>query len=196
MTENTIQPLEILTYPDPFLSKRSRETTPAEIANGTADGWNLAELVERMKATLVVDKGIGLAAPQVGVGLRLILADLSREGGSLMAVLNPVLSEGRGAVIDEEGCLSVPGLRVKVKRFASIKVSGVDIQGRPVALEAESLAARIFQHEVDHLDGILIVNRLGMASRLMVRRQLAELEDEYSLRQRRRRASPAAVAAR
>jgi peptide deformylase len=196
MSEDSSQPLVILAYPDPFLGKRAREVTAAEIAKGEADGWNLAELAERMKATLIVDKGIGLAAPQVGVGLRLILADLSREGGSLMTVLNPVLSDGRGSTVDEEGCLSVPGLRVKVKRFASVKVSGVDMTGGPVNLEVQGLAARVFQHEADHLDGILIVNRLGMASRLMVRRQLAELEDEYCLRQRRKRNTPASVAVR
>ncbi|MGD0088516.1 MAG: peptide deformylase [Planctomycetota bacterium] len=181
------EPLKILIYPDPFLAKRARPVTAEELKAGKADGWDLAELVTRMQASLSEEQGLGLAATQVGVGLRLFLAKANKEDELALVVLNPVLSELRGSVVDEEGCLSVPGLRAKVKRYASLHVNGVDLKGQPFSLNAQDLFARICQHETDHLDGILFFNRLGMASRLLVRRRLAELEQEYEdLRKRKR----------
>src|SRR5438309_1513764 len=101
------EPLPIVLYPDPFLNKNCRAVTEAELKSGKADGWDLAELVERMKATMYEAEGIGLAAPQVGVGLRIFLADVSKERNDCKVLINPKLSEPQGSAIEEEGCLSI-----------------------------------------------------------------------------------------
>ena len=180
--------LDILVYPDPFLLKPCRKITEAEIKAGRADGWDLAELVARMKATMYAAEGIGLAAPQVGVGLRLFVIDISKEKKAAFEVLNPQLQDVRGSVLEEEGCLSLPGVRAKVKRFAAGCLAGVNLQGAPIALEEQDLLARVCQHETDHLDGILFIHKVGMTAKLMLRRRLQELEDQYALRQHRRKA--------
>jgi len=182
-----VEPLEIVLYPDPFLTQPCRAITPEEIKAGSADGWNLAELVERMKATMFASEGIGLAAPQVGVGLRLFMADITKDHSGFFVVLNPTLSEIHGSVQEEEGCLSIPRVRAKVKRPAGVKVSGVDLKGQPFSFEATELLARVCQHEYDHLDGVLFINKLGMAARLLVRRQLVELEEDYRILQARKK---------
>ena len=186
-------PLRILVYPDPFLAKRARPVTAAELKAGKADGWDLAELLQRMQASVSAEQGLGLAATQVGVGLRLFLARVNKEDIEAQVVINPVLSEMRGSAVEEEGCLSLPGLRAKVKRYTSLHLSGVDLKGQPLSFDAQDLFARICQHETDHLDGILFINRVGMASRLLVRKRLAELEEEYEDWRKRRRQKPVAV---
>lgn len=187
MREPQAGPLPVLVYPDPVLTKRARPLTAEELGTGKADGWDIAELVERMKTTLELEQGVGLAATQVGVGLRLFLAKTARDGEQVLVVVNPVFTETLGSSVEEEGCLSVPGVRAKVKRHAAVRVNAVDLIGEPLVLEARDLLARVCQHETDHLDGVLFINRLGMAARLLVRRQLAELEDEYQLMQQRRK---------
>src|SRR4051812_2805778 len=117
MSTITAEPLEIVLYPDPFLLKPCRAITPAELGSGKAAGWDLVELIERMKATMYSAEGIGLAAPQVGVGLRLFLIDISKDKSGCVALLNPVLSNLEGSTVEEEGCLSIPHVRAKVKRF-------------------------------------------------------------------------------
>ena len=179
------QPLEIILYPDPFLTRPCRALTPEEIAAGKAEGWDLAELVERMRATMHAAEGIGLAAPQVGVGLRLFIADISKDKSGFLALLNPVFDDLRGSVVEEEGCLSIPGVRASVKRHAALKVSGVDLKGQPVSFQADDLLARVCQHETDHLNGVLFINKIGMTARLMLRRKLVELEEDYEERKRR-----------
>ena len=181
------EPLPILVYPDPFLAKRARPVTAEELKTGIAGGWDLKELAQRMQASMAAEQGLGLAATQVAVGLRLFLAKVNKDDLDALVVINPVFSELRGSAVEEEGCLSVPGLRAKVKRYTSLHVDGVDLQGRPSSFDAQDLFARVCQHETDHLDGILFINRLGMAARLLVRRQLAELEEEYQLALKRKR---------
>ncbi|MCY3020294.1 MAG: peptide deformylase [Planctomycetota bacterium] len=190
------EPLDVLVYPHPSLRKPARAITPDEVKAGRADGWDLAELVARMTVTLYANKGIGLAATQVGVGLRLFLVDISKDEDGLMAIANPVLTDMRGSVVEEEGCLSVPEIRAKVKRYAELTLTGVSVKGGPISFEAEELLARACQHEVDHLDGILFINRLGIAGRLMVRKQLAQLEDDYRRLQARKLRAHAVPAAR
>ena len=187
----TAEPLEIVLYPDPFLTKKARAITPDEIKAGQAGEWSLAELIERMKATMYAAEGIGLAAPQVGVGLRLFLADISKDRSGVQAILNPALTELRGSVIEEEGCLSIPGVRAKVKRSAELKLKGVDPQGKPIEIEATDLLSRVFQHEYDHLDGVLFINRIGMTARLMMRKRLVELEEDYELKKKKVKAQAA-----
>lgn len=175
------QPLEIVLYPDPFLKKPCRKITPDEIKKGVAGGWNLAELVEQMKVTMYAAAGIGLAAPQVGVGLRLFIWDISGDKSGVFALLNPVINDPEGSITEEEGCLSIPHVRAKVKRHEMIRVNGVDLKGKVIEFEADDLLARVCQHEIDHLDGKLFIDKLGAASRFLIRRQLAELEDDYEM---------------
>ncbi|MCW8133643.1 MAG: peptide deformylase [Planctomycetota bacterium] len=179
--------MRIVLYPDPVLTKKARAITPDELKAGQADGIDLRELAARMIATMYEADGIGLAAPQVGVSLRFWVADPSPEHTAPLAIVNPVLSNQSGTLDMEEGCLSIPEVRGKVKRFQKLTVTGLDLDGNPVTLEAEDLAARVAQHETDHLDGILFITKIGTAARFMARSKLRVLEDEYEVMQRRRK---------
>jgi peptide deformylase len=183
----TIEPLPIVLYPDPFLNKVARPVTLEELKAGKAQDksreWDLRELVERMRVTMYDARGIGLAAPQVGVGLRLFVYDISKDGDEFHEVFNPVLSEMAGTVVEEEGCLSIPEVRAKVKRAATLKLTGLNLSGEAVEVEADDLLARCFQHETDHLDGVLFINKLTVTSRLLIRRGLHALEDDYEMLQ-------------
>lgn len=183
----TAEPLRVVLYPDPVLLKKARAVTPAELKVGRADGHDLHELVHRMIATMYQEDGIGLAAPQVGISLRLWVADPKPDEKQPLAVFNPELLDTAGSIDKEEGCLSIPEVRGKVKRFQSLTVKGVDLDGQPVDFQADELLARIAQHETDHLDGILFITKLGTAARFMIRSKLRVLEEEYELMQRRRK---------
>src|SRR6185295_6071711 len=171
--------LPIVLYPDPILNKKAREVTLEELRAGKADNLDLNELVMRMVATMYDAEGIGLAAPQVGVGLRLFVADVSPERNTPFSVFNPVLKDPNGSIEEEEGCLSIPKVRAKVKRAESLILSGLDPQGQPLNLPVEGLPARVCQHETDHLDGVLFIQRIGTAARFMLRQKLRELEEDY-----------------
>lgn len=191
MTQKEAEPLDIVLYPNPFLTKKCRSVTDEEIKAGAISltdkehvagvkgDWKLQELAERMMATMYKANGIGLAAPQIGIGIRLWVADISKDKSGQIALLNPVLSKTQGSVVEEEGCLSIPNVRAKVKRHAELKVTGLNLKGEPVEAEVDDLFARVCQHETDHLDGVLFINKLGMTSKLMIRKQLMELEEEY-----------------
>lgn len=115
------------------------------------------KLIKDMKQTMRAAEGIGLAAPQVGVSQRVIVVD---TGGDVIAMINPVIEQSSGEEIDVEGCLSIPGKRGYVKRASEIVVSGLQEDGTPVRYRAEGLVARIFQHEIDHLDGVLFIDKV------------------------------------
>jgi peptide deformylase len=193
MSPASPKPFGIVLYPDPILKKRARELTPEELRIGQADGRELRQLVARMFVAMQAADGAGLAAPQVGVNLRLFVAHPDAKTRAPFAVLNPVLSEMAGAVVQEEGCLSLPGVRGKVKRAERLVLTGCDEKGQPLRIAADGLEARIFQHECDHLDGVLLLQRLGTAQRFMLRHQIRVLEDEYESRQLRRRKARAAA---
>lgn len=173
------QVMELVTYPDPFLVQPARTVTLEELKAGKAGEWNLADLVERMKTTMYASEGVGLAAPQVRVGLRLFLADPSKDKTGFFAIFNPVLENLTGSDLDEEGCLSIPGVRAKVKRNKSLSISGLDPHGQPIAFDCRDLLARICQHENDHLDGVLFISKIGMTARYSARKRHDELEAEY-----------------
>lgn len=179
--------MELVLYPDPFLNQPAREVSAAEFRAGSAGGWNLNELVERMKATMYSSEGVGLAAPQVRVGLRLFIADATQEddGSGFFAIFNPVLDEMKGSLTEEEGCLSIPDVRAKVKRFKLLRCSGFNVKGEPVEFEAGDLLARICQHENDHLDGILFISKISMTARFSNRKKLEELEADYRIAKKR-----------
>ena len=132
----------------------------------------IRDLIEAMFATMYVEEGVGLAAPQVGRSVRVFVIDVEpeEEGGVRVkqAFVNPVIKERSGEIVGEEGCLSIPGLRADVKRAARVVVEATDADGKPFRIEAEGLVARALQHEQDHLDGILFLDRLGPITRRLL----------------------------
>ncbi|MFI5349166.1 MAG: peptide deformylase [Elusimicrobiota bacterium] len=129
----------------------------------------LPALLKNMWATMAAARGVGLAAPQIGLSLRLAVIDVKPEGKSQRLVLiNPEILSTEGEVKDEEGCLSIPGVYAKLKRFSKARVRALDEHGEPWEMTGEGLLARAFQHEVDHLDGKLFVDRLPFEERLKV----------------------------
>jgi peptide deformylase len=147
---------QIRQYPDPVLRMSAREVEAFDA--------DLARLVERMKALMEDARGVGLAATQVGVLQRLFI--LKPDDEEPRALLNPrIVSASEEMAIDDEGCLSLQGVLVPVERHLKLAVEAVDETGAPVRLEFEELAARVVQHELDHLDGRLIIDRTDAASR-------------------------------
>lgn len=139
--------MEIRTVPDPIL----RQVCQPVVSFGTS----LATLAEQMRETMAAYQGIGLAAPQVGELLRLVVV---RVDGDAIAIANPVLICGRGSSHLDEGCLSCPGVLVRVRRSARVLVSGRNCDGAPVSYRVDQVEAHCIQHEIDHLDGRLILD--------------------------------------
>ena len=133
----------------------------------------LQRLIDDMIETMYAAPGIGLAATQVGVPQRVFVVDLSvgRDPGGLIVMVNPSFTEREGMQLEDEGCLSIPGFNATVVRPARAVLSGADRHGQPQTIEARGLLARAFQHEMDHLDGVVFVDRLrGIKRDLIVRR--------------------------
>jgi peptide deformylase len=149
-------------YGDPVL-RRKADAVPAVTPE-------IRSLIEAMFATMYVEEGVGLAAPQVGRSVRVFVVDVEEEEGVRLkrAFVNPSIVERSGEIVGEEGCLSIPGLRADVKRFARVAVEALDADGKPFRVEAEGLVARAIQHEVDHLDGILFLDRVGPITRRLL----------------------------
>jgi peptide deformylase len=143
----------------------------------------LERLIDDMIDTMYDAPGIGLAAPQVGVSLRLFVYDLGAAEGTRQpnVLINPVMLERRGTQSDDEGCLSVPDYRTVIKRANWVKIQGLNRARQPVTLEGEGLLARLFQHETDHLEGQLLIDRVsslkrGIFARKHRKRTRAEVE--------------------
>jgi peptide deformylase len=132
------------------------------------------KLIGDMLDTMYAAPGVGLAAPQIGLSLRLFVFD-ANDGAGPGSIANPVLSGLAGEQEEEEGCLSVPGLWYPTRRSMQARVDGLDGWGDPISLTGEGLLARIFQHETDHLDGVLFIDRLDQADR---RRAMGMLSDQ------------------
>jgi len=139
---------------------------------------NIRRLVDKMADILVDKKGIGLAAPQAGVPLRLFIVALSGKREDVRAYINPTVTPHGDLDEAEEGCLSVPGIWAKIRRYKKATVTATDLDGRQFTEDAEGLYARCLQHEYDHIEGTVIVNRMGEAARIAHRRQLKKLVDE------------------
>ena len=159
---------EIRLYPDPVLRNK---TSPVVRIDSTLD-----RLIEDMVETMHAAPGVGLAANQVGVPLQLAVIDLSAredEGQRhpLIVIINPQILSMEGSVIEEEGCLSIPDYAEKVKRAARVKVRAQDRSGKPFEIEAEGLLAKAFQHEIDHLNGLLFVDRLSPLKKSLFKRR-------------------------
>ncbi|MCL4490505.1 MAG: peptide deformylase [Nitrospirae bacterium] len=147
--------LEIRKYPEEVLKKKASPVKEIDEA--------VRRLVDDMVETMYAAPGIGLAAPQVGVSKRIVVIDISskEEEFPLIVLANPRIIEAEGLVDSEEGCLSVPQYTSVVKRAERVIVKGLDIKGTPVEIEGTGLLARVLQHEIDHLDGVLFVDRLS-----------------------------------
>ena len=125
------------------------------------------ELIVNMAQTMAKNQGIGLAAPQVGVSKRIIIVATDLAGQRIFEMINPkIIKRSKETAVGEEGCLSFPGIFLKIKRAKEVEVEGLDIKGRKINLKAKDLLARVFQHEIDHLDGILFFNRLGIIQKI------------------------------
>jgi peptide deformylase len=137
-------------------------------------------LITDMVETMYAAPGIGLAAPQVGVPLRIFVIDLSigRDPKGLITMINPEFVERDGMQLEEEGCLSVPGFNATVVRPLKATVKGLDREGQPQQIEAEGLLARAFQHEIDHLDGMLFIFRMSSLKRDLVLRKIRKMQRE------------------
>lgn len=170
--------LEILTYPNPKLAQKS---TPY-----TAVDDQVRKLIDDMIDTMYEADGVGLAAPQVGVNKRLIVLDCNpredAEGKPAprqpIAIVNPVITFKEGQIVWEEGCLSVPEYTDEVERAAKVVVEGLDRDGKPLKIEAEQLLAVCLQHEIDHLDGVLFVDRLSRLKQTMVKKKLKKRAED------------------
>jgi peptide deformylase len=136
-----------------------------------------SKLIDDMIETMYAAPGIGLAAPQIGVPLRIFVVDLSlgHNGGELIVFLNPVFVERDGMQLEEEGCLSVPGFNATVPRPLRAVVKGLDRQGREQIVEGQELLARAFQHEMDHLDGMLFLDRVRGIKRDLIVKKIRKL---------------------
>jgi peptide deformylase len=159
---------QIRTYPDPVLRNK---TSRVERIDST-----LNRLIEDMVETMHAAPGVGLAANQVGVSLQLAVIDLSsredeEQRHPLLVIINPEILVMEGSVIEEEGCLSIPDYAEKVKRAARVKVRAQDRMGKPFELEAEGLMAKALQHEIDHLNGLLFVDKLSPLKKSLFRRR-------------------------
>lgn len=134
----------------------------------------ILDLAANMILTMHAAPGIGLAAPQVNVGKRLITVDLSvgEKPDDLIVLINPEFLEGEGEAVSEEGCLSVPGIQEKVERPARVLVKGIDLQGREKVIEARGLLARVFCHEIDHINGKLFIEHLSPLKKALIKKKL------------------------
>jgi peptide deformylase len=145
--------MDVLSHPNPSLKQKAIAVDPATDSD-------LRTLCARMGRAMYDAPGIGLAAPQVGVLKRVIVYDLDDEKGALVALLNPQIVEASDEVeVDDEGCLSFPGITVPIERSRFVVCDALTLSGRNVRIEAEGLHARLLQHEIDHLDGVLIIDR-------------------------------------
>jgi peptide deformylase len=167
--------LRIRTLGDPVLREPAKPVTEF--------GPSLRKLFDDMVETMLDAPGVGLAAPQVGISLRLFVFDDGETGPTFVA--NPELSAATGELLEDEGCLSIPGPYYPTPRSARILCRGQDLEGRPFEMVGEGLLARIFQHETDHLEGMLYIDRLDDLGRRDVMAQLRRIELGLAEPQRR-----------
>jgi peptide deformylase len=154
--------LEIKEYGEPVLRGKAlpvKEIIP-EILN----------LIKDMAETMFADSGVGLAAPQVGISKRIIVIDGEEDG--LIALINPLIVKSEGELVEEEGCLSIPGIYSQVKRSSKVTVKALNENGDSIEVTKEGITARALQHEIDHLNGILFIDRIGRTERQILLNKL------------------------
>lgn len=161
---------EIVKYPEPVLERKGAPVTEFND--------KLQALVDDMFESMYAAKGIGLAAPQIGLSQRLTVIDLSfkERPEDRIVLINPEIIFREGKQYEEEGCLSLPEIREKVSRAAKVRVRAQDVKGKWFEIDGEELLARAFQHEIDHLDGILFIRRLSALKRDLVLRRIRKMQ--------------------
>ncbi len=168
---NDFDNLYIIHYPDPRLRQVCDPVREFDD--------RLAALVKQMLDLMGTAKGVGLAAPQLGIRKRVFVMNATGEPGEEQVFANPAIREPHGSVEAEEGCLSLPGINVQIRRAQRCRVTAQDLQGRPFEVHVEDLTARICQHETDHLNGVLLLDRMGPSDRIATKKTLRALEDSY-----------------
>lgn len=166
-----LQNLAIVHYPDPRLRKICEPVTEFDS--------DLKALVERMLELMHQGRGVGLAAPQVGVNLRLFVMNITGEKQDDLVLINPEIHDMHGVREAEEGCLSFPEVFAQVRRAAECTIKAQNVDGEPFELKGEDLLCRVWQHETDHLNGTLIVDRMGPGDKIATKKRLRELEASY-----------------
>jgi peptide deformylase len=155
--------LSVLKYGDPKLRRRAEpvgEITP-----------EVRRIVDDLVDTMYDEAGIGLAAPQVGISMRLIVIG-DDKGRAARPLVNPTIVDRGGEITGEEGCLSIPGVFADVTRAEWVQLDATDLEGKPISIRARGLQARVLQHEIDHLDGVLFIDRLDPVTRDRIKRRI------------------------
>ena len=162
--------LEIVKYPDPVLSRPAEPVTEFDA--------ELRKFVGDMFESMYAGQGIGLAAPQVGVSKRLLVIDLSvgKEPKDKLVLINPEIISSDGRLYEEEGCLSFPDIREKVVRSAKVRIRAQDEKGKWFEMDGEDVLSRCFQHEIDHVDGMLFIFRMSALKRDLVLRKIRKMQ--------------------
>lgn len=168
--------MKILSYPEPFLRRNVQPVK--EITH------ELLDAVPLMFQTMYAAKGVGLAATQVGIDQALFVINMTQEPAGELVFINPELVDAEGEVLELEGCLSLPGLEAKVRRSTRVRVRALDPQGKPFEFEGTGYLARALQHELDHLAGLLFIDKIGPAARIGLKSRLQEFEERYASRQK------------
>ncbi|MGI5861006.1 MAG: peptide deformylase [Myxococcales bacterium] len=178
---------EIVIWPDPVLRQKCQEVEQVDD--------ELRRLIDDMFETMYAAKGVGLAAPQVGVTRRVVVIDTSpsQEGAKPLALINPRITRTEGERVYEEGCLSVPGEAEEVVRADKVWFTALDRDGKEYSMEADGLLAIAVQHELDHLDGTLFVDRLSTLKRELIKRRMKRLKAEREAEKNKKKAEQSAV---
>jgi peptide deformylase len=174
----TARMMQIIQYPHPTLRYKSK---PLKRLDAEVRGW-----IDEMFELMYQAKGIGLAANQVDLPYRLFVTNPAgdrAEKAQELVFINPVISGRKGMEETEEGCLSLPGLYAPVKRPEKVAITAYNMSGQLVKMELDDLLARVVQHETDHLDGVLFIDRLGLTHKAAVREALEDFEVEFRQRQ-------------
>ena len=165
-----IKKCRITHYPAAVLCKRSERVDKID--------ENIRRLVEKMTDIMLTNKGIGLAAPQTSIPLRLFLISLDGTTQNVRVYINPTVTPIGDLDAIDEGCLSVPGVYAKIPRYKKCEVTATDLDGNEFTEQADGLYARALQHEYDHIEGVTIVNRMGQVAKIAHRRQLKKLAEQ------------------
>jgi peptide deformylase len=169
--------MELVYYPDPRLREVSKKISAVD------EGLRAA--VPVMFEIMYAARGIGLAGPQAGLNRRIVVANLEgdpEQKAAEQVFINPVVLERDGELNEEEGCLSLPGMSIPVRRAQTVRVRYRTLEGEEIEREASDLEARLFQHEIDHLDGILLVDKMSPGDKRQWAELLKELEEDYEAR--------------
>ncbi|ORM38857.1 hypothetical protein A2G94_02520 [Francisella endosymbiont of Ornithodoros moubata] len=166
--------LEILKYPHPVLKEVAKEVTKDEIND------DLRATIVEMRELMFEAGGVGLAAIQVGIKKRFFIMydNLEEQNPEIITIVNPQIIEQSGKIIDEEGCLSFPGVSAKVNRATIVKIKAINEFGDEIEIEKDGFLARCIQHEIDHLNGITFLNHLGSLKRKMIEKKYKKLMQE------------------